>query len=53
MELIFHLNNLTTNVKELDLIIIIDFLKKFQIKVTLDTKVIKDNFKETNRKGSN
>ena len=40
MTIVLHLNNLTINVRNLDLIIIVDIVKKFQIKVTLDTKVV-------------
>ena len=38
LELIFRINNLTLNVRNVDLTLDIEVLKKFQIKVTLKTK---------------
>ena len=45
MILVFHLNNMTINVKDMALIIIVDILQKFQIKVTIDTKFYNETFK--------
>lgn len=33
MEMVFHLNNMTTNLKSIDLLITIDILQKFQVDV--------------------
>lgn len=49
MELIFHINNITENVRNLDLILDIQVLKKFQIKVTLKTKAYNQTFVKEDR----
>lgn len=49
MEIVFRLNNITLNVRNVEVILNIEVMKKFQIYIILDTKCYNQTFEKDDR----